>query len=69
MVDLDGVIVFDHAAIVQFFVDLVFSQRMLDVVVLDLVRPAIVEMVDLACDFTTILQVKGFVDLAETTFA
>ena len=69
MVDLDGVVVLDHTAVVQLFMDLVFAQRVLDVVVLDLVRPAIVEMVDLARDFTAILQVEGFVDLAEATFA
>lgn len=59
----------DHASVRQLFMDLVLAQRMLDVVVLDLITPTVVEVVDLASDLTAILQVKSLVDLGEATLA
>ena len=55
MVDLYCVKMFDYSAIVQFFVDFILSQRMLDVVILNLVIPTIVKVVDLASNFSAVL--------------
>ena len=69
MVNLDRVVVLDHAPIVQLFVDLVLAERVLDVVIFDLVVPTVVKMVDFAGDFAAIFQVKRLVDLGEATLA
>jgi len=69
MVDLDSVIVLDHSPIVEFLMNLVFSERMLNVVVLDLVDPRIIERVNFTSDFSTHFNVKGLVDLREASFA
>ena len=69
MVNLHRVVVLNHAPIVQLFVDFVLPQRMLNVVVFDLVVPTVIEMVNFAGDFTAILQVKRLVDLREATLA
>ena len=55
MVNLYCVKMFDYSAIVQFFVDFILSQRMLDVVILNLVIPTIVKVVDLASNFSAVL--------------
>lgn len=69
MVNFNSVEVFHDAAMVQLFMDLIFTQGMLDVVVFHLVTPAVVEVVDFACHLTELLQVEGLVDLREATFA
>ena len=63
VVDLNCVEVLDHSAVVKLLVDFILSQSMLDVVVFDLVVPAVIKMMDFACDFAAVLQVEGFVDL------
>ena len=42
---------------------------MLYVVILDIIGPTVVEVVNLASHLATVLQVKGFVYLAESTLA
>ena len=69
VVDLHRVVMPHHTPVRQLFMDLVLAQRMLDVVVLDLVTPAVIEVVDLAGDLATILQVKRLVHLREATLA
>ena len=63
MIDLYGVIMFDNAPIVELFMYLIFSQSMLDIVILDLVTPAVIEMVYLACNFSAIFQIESFINL------
>lgn len=63
MVDLDGVVLVYYPPVVEVFVDLVLSDGMLDVVVLDLLGPAVVEVVDLAGYFSAALQVERLVHL------
>lgn len=53
----------------QVLVDLVLTNRMLDVVVLDLLRPTVVEVVHLAGDLTTRLQVIRLVHFRVATLA
>ena len=63
MVYLDCIVLLDDAAVVKVFVDFIFSDCMLDVVVFDLLRPTIVKVVDLAGNFPTMLKIEGLVDL------
>jgi len=69
MVYFDGVELFHDTAMVKFLVDLVLSDCMLYVVVLDLLRPVVVEVVNLAGYFTAAFEVVGLVDLRVTSFA
>ena len=69
MVDLYSVVVLNNAPVVQFLVDLVLAQRMLDVIVLDLITPTVIKMMNFASNFSAVLQVKGLVDLRKATFA
>ena len=59
MVDLNGVELLDHTSMVEVFVDLVLSNRMLDVVILDLLGPAVIEVMNFACHFTAVLEIVG----------
>ena len=61
MVDLNSIVVFDNSSIVEFLVDFIFSQSMLNIVVLDLITPTVIEVVDFAGDLPAVLQVKGLV--------
>jgi hypothetical protein len=54
VVNLNGVKLLDHTSMVEVLVDLILSNSMLDVVVLDLLRPAVVEVMNLACHFTAV---------------
>lgn len=69
VVDLDSVELLDNPAVVQVFVDLVLSQCMLDVALLDLLAPAVVKVVDLAGDLAAALQVVPTVDLRVASLA
>ena len=69
VINLDGVKLFDDSPVVQILVDLVLPYCMLDVIVLDLLRPAVVEVVDFAGDLPTVFEVEGFVDLGEASLA
>lgn len=55
MVNLNRVIVLDHTSVVQFFVDLILAQGMLYVIILYLIAPAIIEVMNLASDFSAVL--------------
>lgn len=63
VVDLDGVVLLNHSSMVQVLVDFIFSDCMLDIVLLDLLAPAVVEVVDLAGNLSAVLQVKRLVNL------
>lgn len=52
VIDFDCVVVFDDSPMLELFVNLILSQGVLDVVVLYLVRPAIVEVVNFAGHFS-----------------
>ena len=63
MVYLNGVELLDHPPVIEVFVDLVFSYGMLDVIVLDLFRPTIVKVMDLASHLPAVLEVISLVHL------
>lgn len=69
MINLNGVIVVDNAPIVELFVNLILAQRMLYVVILDLVTPTVVKLMNFTGNLAAIFKVKGLVDLWEATFA
>ena len=69
VVNFNRVKLADHTTMAQVFVDLVLTNRMLDVVVLDLLRPTVVEVVHLAGNFTTRLQVIRLVHFRVATLA
>ena len=58
-----GVELFHDPPIVQVLVYLVFSDGMLDVIVFNLLGPAVVKVVDFASDLSASLKVKGLVHL------
>ena len=63
MINLNGVIVVDNAPIVELFVNLILAQRMLYVVILDLVTPTVVKLMNFTGNLAAIFKVKGLVDL------
>jgi len=65
VVDLNSIVMFDNSSIVEFLVDFIFSQSMLDIVVLDLITPTVIEVVDFAGDLPAVLQVKSLVHFRE----
>ena len=69
MVDLDGVELANDSAMTQVLVNLVLTYRVLDVVVFDLLGPAIVEVVHLARDFSACFEVVRLVDLGVAALA
>ena len=69
MIDLHGVVVLDHTTILKFFMDLVFSQSVLDVVIFYLVRPAVVKVVDFTGYLTAVLKIKRLIHLREAALA
>ena len=69
MVDLNGVEVFNHSTVVELLVDLVFPECMLNVVVLHLIAPAVIEVMNFACNLTAVLQVECLIDFTEAAFA
>jgi hypothetical protein len=62
VVDLHCVEVLHHPPVVQLFVDLILTQRVLNVVVFHLVAPAVVKVVDLASHFSVLFEVESLVD-------
>jgi hypothetical protein len=63
MIDFDSVVLFNDSAIVQVLVNLIFSEGMLDVTFFDLLSPTIIEMMNLASNFTAVLKVISLVYL------
>lgn len=68
VVDLYCVELFDHPPVIEVFMYLILPNSMLDVVVLDLLRPAVVKVVNLARHLTAVLQVVRFVNLRVAAF-
>ena len=68
MVDLHSVILSHNSPVTQILVDLILSDRMFDVIVLDLLGPWVVEVVHLAGHFAAVLQIVGPVDFWVTAF-
>lgn len=69
MIDFNGVKLLDHPSVVQILVNLILTYGMLNIVVLDLLRPRIVKVVNLASDFPTIFKIVSFVHLGIPAFA
>lgn len=69
VIDLHGIVLVHYSAVVQVLVNLVLSDGVLDVVVLDLLGPAVVEVVDLAGHLAAVLQIEGLVDLGVPALA
>ena len=63
MINFYSVELFDHPSMVEVFMYLILSNGMLDIVVLDLLRPTVVEVVDLASYLSAVLEVIGFIHL------
>ena len=55
MIDLDSVVVLNNSSIVQFLMNLVLSERMLDIVIFNLIAPTVVKMMDFASNLSAIL--------------
>jgi hypothetical protein len=62
MVNLDRIVLLDDPSVVKVFMNLILSQGVLDVALLDLLTPTVVEMVNLASHFTAVLQIVALVD-------
>ena len=69
MIDLHRIVLVHYATMVQVFVYLILSYRMLDVIVFDLLRPAVVEMMDLARNFPACFEIEGFVHFGIAAFS
>ena len=69
MINLYCIKVLYYPPVIEFLMDLIFSKGMLDVVILYLIIPAIIEMMDLACHFPAVFQIKSFINFGEATFA
>ena len=52
-----------HPPMDELLVYLVFSQCVLDVIVLDLVAPAVIKVVNLASNLPELVEIKSLVDL------
>lgn len=55
MVDLNSIVVFNDSSVVKFLVDFIFSESVLNVVVLNLITPAVIEVMDFAGDLPAVL--------------
>jgi len=53
----------DHTSVVEFLVNFVFPQSVLDVVIFDLIAPAVVEVVNFASNFAAGFNVECLVYL------
>jgi len=69
VVNFHGVVLVDDPPVVQVFVYLILPDGVLDVIVLDLLGPAVVEVVDLAGNFSAGLQVVCLVDFGVASLA
>jgi hypothetical protein len=63
MIYFDSIVLFNDSAIVEVLMNLVLSQCMLDVALFNLLTPTVVEVVNLACDLSTVLEVITLVYL------
>ena len=63
MIDFYGIKLFDYPSMIEVFMYLILSNGMLDIIVLDLLRPTVVEVVDLASYLSAVLEVIGFIHL------
>ena len=61
VVDLDSVVVLDDSSVAELFVDLVLSDSVPNVVLLDLFTPVVVKVMDLAGYLSTGVQVVSLV--------
>lgn len=61
MVDLDSIVVFHYASVGQLLVDFILTQRMLYVIVFDLITPGVVKMMDFAGHFNAVFKVKRLI--------
>ena len=62
-VDLEDVEEGDNPRVLKVLVDVVFSERVLDVVGFFVVFPVLVQLVDLACDVALLLGIETLVNL------
>lgn len=54
MVDFNGVIVLDDSSIIQLLMNFILSERVLDIVIFDLITPTVVKMMDFASNLSAI---------------
>ena len=69
MVDLHCVELPHDSPVDELRVNLVLPYGVLDVVVLDVLRPAVVEVVDLASDFSAVLKIESLVNFRVASLA
>lgn len=69
MIDFDSVVLLDDSAVIKILMNLVLPESMLDVAFFNLLSPAVVKVMNLAGDFTAVLQVVPFVDLGVAAFS
>lgn len=63
VIDFNGIKMLHYSPMVELLVDLVLSQRVLDVIILDLVAPAVIEVVNLAGHLPKLVQIECLIDL------
>jgi len=68
MVNLDCIKMFNNSAVIQLLVNLVLPQCMFNVIIFNLITPAIVKRVDLACHFSAHFYIKRLIHLRKSTF-
>lgn len=69
MINLNRVKMFHNPTILKFLVDLIFSECVLDVVIFDLITPAIIKRVNLAGNLPTHLNIKSLINLREASLS
>jgi hypothetical protein len=58
VVYFNSVVLLDHSPVVEVLVNFIFSNCMFDIVILYLFAPTVIKVMDLACNFLTILEIK-----------
>lgn len=54
MINLNSIILFNYSTMIQVFMNFIFSDSMLDIIIFYLLRPTVVKMVYFTCDFTAV---------------
>ena len=68
MIDLNCIKMLNYSPVIELFVYFILPQGMLDVIIFDLIVPAIVEVMDFAGNFSAIFKIKCLVNLREASF-
>lgn len=69
MVDFNSIKLFDNASMVQVLVYFVFTDCVFNIIIFDLLWPAVVKVMNFASNLTTVFEIIGFVHLRVTSFS